>query len=298
MSGETFSRALEGTRVLLSGAAGQVGVALRDLMPEGVELLALERSTLDISDADRVTETVAHFRPHWVINAAAYTAVDKAEHEPDLAFAINRDGAANLARAAQSVRARMVHISTDYVFDGRKSCPYTPDDLPNPINVYGESKLAGEIATRDILGDNLLILRTAWVYAPHGRNFLTTMLRLLQERDELRVVEDQVGTPTHAASLAEVILRSISQDLTGTYHWTDAGVASWYDFAIAIQEMAISTGLDVATCRVSPIPTRDYPTPASRPAYTVLDKSAIRERLGHHGTHWRARMEHSRPPLS
>lgn len=279
------------TRVLLAGAGGQLGIALRSRAPDGMELLSLDRRTLDISESASVMTAAADFRPHWIINAAAYTAVDKAESERATAFSVNADGAENLARAAESVGARMVQISTDYVFDGRQSRPYLPDDAVNPVNVYGESKLAGETAVRRILGNEALILRTAWVYASRGRNFLVTMLRLMQEREELRVVEDQVGTPTHADDLADAILDAIQRSGTGTHHWTDAGVASWYDFAVAIQRLGAAAGLDVADCRIVPIPGTEYPTPAQRPPFTVLDKTSFRTLLDRHGLHWQSTLE-------
>lgn len=278
--------ALEGTRILLTGAAGQVGVALRQQAPDNIQLLSLDRQALDIRDISAVTKTVHEFRPDWIINAAAYTAVDRAEGEYETAFAINRDGAANLARAAESTGTRMVQISTDYVFDGRQGRPYRPDDTPNPLNVYGESKLAGEVAAREHLGDRAIVLRTAWVYAPHGKNFLVTMLRLMSERQELRVVDDQIGSPTHAVSLAQAILTAMAKKLSGTFHWTDAGTASWYDFAVAIQRAAVTAGLDVADCSIYPIPTAEYPTPATRPTFTVLDKTSTRAQLGYYGQHW------------
>jgi dTDP-4-dehydrorhamnose reductase len=279
-------QALEGRRILLTGAGGQVGIALQRQMPSGVELLALDRQGLDITDAEAVADIARSFRPDCIINAAAYTAVDKAESEPEAAFAINRDGAANLARAAESVKARMVQISTDYVFDGRQARPYRPDDPVNPINVYGESKLAGEVATREILGEDLLILRTAWVYSAHGKNFLTTMLRLMRERVELKVVEDQVGTPTSADSLARVILSTISHEMKGVHHWTDAGVATWYDFACAIYDMRMAADLCVKRCDIVPIQSTDYATLAKRPGCSLLDKRSTRESIDVNGVRW------------
>jgi dTDP-4-dehydrorhamnose reductase len=291
MSASQWQQALAGRRILLTGAGGQVGICLQQQMPKDVALLALDRKALDITDREAVTEAVAGFKPDWIINAAAYTAVDKAESEPELAFAINRDGAAHLAQAAADLNARMVQISTDYVFDGNKARPYRPDDNVNPINVYGESKLAGEIVTREALDEHALILRTAWVYASHGRNFLTTMLRLMRERDELKIVEDQVGTPTSARTLAEIILIAIARKVTGTHHWTDAGVASWYDFACAIAELAKSAGLITGACRIKPISTRDYPTPARRPVFSLLDKQSLRGAIGEHGMQWRRALQ-------
>lgn len=287
MNAINLQEALAGRRILLAGAGGQVGVALQQVMPEGVKLLALDRNALDITDRKAVAEAVNRIKPDWVINAAAYTAVDKAESEPELAFAINRDGAKHLAQAAADINARMVQISTDYVFDGEQARPYAPGDPVNPINVYGESKLAGEVVTREALGDRALILRTAWVYAPHGHNFLLTMLRFMRERDELRIVEDQVGTPTSAHSLANAIVAAMARNVTGTQHWTDAGAASWYDFACAIGELAEIAGFTFGACRVTPIPTSSYPTPARRPVSSLLDKQTMRNAIGDDGVHWK-----------
>lgn len=291
MSASELSQALAGHRILLTGASGQVGIALQQSMPDSVELLALEHKALDITNRNAVAEAVMRFRPDWVINAAAYTAVDKAESEPEAAFAINRDGSAHIAQAAAEANAYMVQISTDYVFDGEQSRPYLPDDPVNPINVYGESKLAGEDATRETLGEQALILRTSWVYAPHGHNFLTTMLRLMRERDELKVVEDQIGTPTSAHSLASAILTAIARNVTGTHHWTDAGVTSWYDFACAIGELAEIVGVFDCACRISPIQTTGYPTPAKRPACSLLDKQSMRSAIGGDGVEWKKALQ-------
>lgn len=287
MSTRLAHNELKGQRILIAGAGGQVGTALQKTMPSAVEQLALDSKDLDITDTQAVEEIVTQFKPDWIINAAAYTAVDKAESEPEKAFSINRDGAANLAFAANSISARMVQISTDYVFDGTQASPYKPDDPVGPINVYGESKLAGEIAAREILGDNLLILRTAWVYSVKSRNFLTSMLRLLSDVEELRVVEDQVGTPTSANTLANTILRAIKHEVVGTHHWTDAGVASWYDFACAIGEYGRELGIIDRKANIIPIRTLDYPTPAKRPTCSVLDKQSTRDLIGDNGLHWR-----------
>ena len=274
-------------RILITGAGGQLGLALQELLSENVQLCALDRKALDITDAQRVHQVVAEFKPDWIINAAGYTAVDKAETEVEKAFAVNRDGAENLARAASSVAARMVHISTDYVFDGRQTRPYLPNDATHPINIYGDSKLAGEKATREILADNLLIVRTAWVYSQNGKNFLTTMLKLMRELEEVKVVDDQIGSPTSVYSLAAAILMAIDYDMTGLYHWTDAGVASRYDFAIAIKELAELAGLIDGQCRILPIPSTIYQAHAMRPGYCILDKAPFRQALSMSGQQWR-----------
>lgn len=275
--------------ILLVGAGGQLGRALRVVAGvRDLPLHALDHAALDVTDAGAVAAAVDHYRPAWVVNAAAYTAVDRAESEPVRAHAVNADGAANLARAAHAVNARLVHVSTDFVFDGERSRPYRPDDAPNPVNVYGASKLAGERAVREILGEDALVLRTAWVYSLQGPSFLTTMLRLLRERDEVHVVEDQVGTPTSAASVAEAVLAAMEQNLRGVHHCTDAGIASWYDFAVAIAELARAEGLLEEHAPLVPIPAAEFPAEARRPAYSVLDRAASRAVLGLAPVHWRA----------
>ncbi|MBU2829440.1 dTDP-4-dehydrorhamnose reductase [Acidithiobacillus ferriphilus] len=275
-------------RVLLLGAQGQVGWELQRSQPPSVMLRALGRQDLDIRDVGKVRAAVESFRPDCLINAAAYTAVDRAESEADMAYAINRDGAAHCALAAQACGARLIHLSTDFVFDGAQSTPYQPGAPAAPLGVYGASKAAGEQQVREILGDAALILRTAWVYSAHGSNFVKTVLRLLAERDVLRVVGDQIGTPTWAAGIAGALWRALDHpDFTGIQHWTDAGVASWYDFSVAIQEEAVAAGRLQRSIPIEMIPTSGYPTPARRPAYTVLDKSTSYATLGP-APHWRA----------
>jgi len=275
------------TKILLTGANGQLGWELQRARPDNVELIALGREALDISDADAVAQRVAELKPDWIINAAAYTAVDKAESDAANAAAINVSGARHLAEAAAATGVRLVHVSTDFVFDGCKSRPYQPDDETNPAGVYGATKRDGEEAVREAMADEALIVRTAWVYSAHGANFVKTMLRLMNDRDELGVIEDQVGTPTWAAELAKVLYLAIERQLRGTYHWTDTGVASWYDFAVAIHDIGRSLGLIERDVTINPIPTEAYPTPAARPAYSVLSKDAMRQATGYTGMHWR-----------
>lgn len=274
-------------RILVTGANGQLGQELQRAKPQGVELIAFGRQALDISDRSAVSHQVGEIRPDWIINAAAYTAVDKAESDEANAIAINVAGARNLAEAAADCGARLAHVSTDFVFDGCKSRPYLPDDQMNPVGVYGRTKRQGEDAVRAVVGDTALIVRTAWVYSARGNNFVKTMLRLMNERDAVGVIEDQVGTPTWAAELAKVLYLAIDKSLTGTYHWTDTGVASWYDFAVAIYEIGRSQGLLRRDVVINPIPTEAYPTPAARPAYSVLSKDAMRQATGYTGMHWR-----------
>ncbi len=254
-------------KILITGANGQLGWELQRTGPDGWEILALNRAELDITDSAAVASAFQKHQPDLVINTAAYTAVDKAESEKDKAYNVNATGAANIARAAEDFQARLIHISTDFVFDGTKSRPYLPGDKPNPINVYGSSKLQGEQAVLNETKDKALILRTGWVYSSHGSNFVKTMLKLLAERDEIRVVADQVGTPTWAGDLAKAIYQFATiPDAHGIYHWTDAGDASWYDFAVAIQEEAHELGLLHHLIPIIPIRTEDYPTAAKRPS--------------------------------
>jgi dTDP-4-dehydrorhamnose reductase len=274
-------------KALVIGAGGQLASELLAVAPEGWIVEALSEVELDIRDAPAVEAAVTRSAPDLVLNAAAYTAVDRAESEPEIAWSVNRDGAANLARAAAGAGARFAHVSTDFVFDGLASRAYRPDDVAAPLGVYGASKHAGDMAVLEALPD-ALIVRTAWVYSPHGGNFLKTMLRLMAERGEVRVVADQIGTPTSATTLAETLWGLCLAGAGGFHHHTDAGVASWYDFAQAIGEDGHAAGLLPSEPRVLPIRTEDYPTPARRPAFSVLDKTSTWAILGHPSPHWRS----------
>ena len=277
-------------KTLVTGAGGQVGRMLRETCPATVELIACEHADLDIADVDRAREHVRRARPEVIINAAAYTAVDKAESEPETARAINAAGPGHLAAAARDCGARLIHLSSDFVFDGRSSSPYQPDSPTSPVNVYGTTKRDGERAVLEALPEAAVIVRTAWVYAAVGANFVRTMLRVLRERGAVRVVADQVGTPTAARPLAETLWQIATRgEIRGIHHWTDAGVASWYDFAVAIAEEGVAAGLLPPTVTVTPIATEDYPTPARRPAYSVLDKRSLIE-WGCTPAHWRQRL--------
>ncbi|MDE3170291.1 MAG: dTDP-4-dehydrorhamnose reductase, partial [Acidobacteriota bacterium] len=256
-------------KVLITGAAGQLGRALLKTAPGTVEVRG-SGTELDICAPAVLQSAVRAFKPALIVNAAAYTAVDRAESERDRAFAVNADGVENLARAARDYGARLVHVSTDFVFDGRKSSPYLPDDAMRPLSVYGASKAEGEDRLRALAGATAVIVRTSWLYAAVGQNFVNTMLRLMREKDGLGVIADQVGTPTWAQSLAEVIWKIAEEPkIAGTHHWSDAGVASWYDFAVAIQEEALAAGLLTRVIPIRPIATEEYPLPAKRPAYSV-----------------------------
>lgn len=275
-------------RALITGADGQLGWELQRTAPSAWEVKAFNRAGLDILDGEQVRRTVSELDPSLIVNTAAYTAVDRAEEEQQRAHAVNAEGARYVALAAVEHGARLIHISTDFVFDGENHRPYTSRDAPNPIGVYGVSKMEGERHVLDICRDAAIILRTGWVYSIHGNNFVKTMLRLNQDRDELKIVADQFGTPTWAKGLAEVIWRiAANRDLLGIYHWTDAGVASWYDFAVAIQEEAMDIGLLKNPASIVPIATEEYPTPAKRPPFSVLDKSRTWGALGMVSPHWR-----------
>ena len=274
-------------KVLITGSTGQVGRSLLESVPTNTTAIGLSHHDLDIADAHAVNDSLKRHQPDVVINTAAYTAVDRAESEPDLARKVNADGPRCLAQAAHESGARLVQISTDFVFDGKSSIPYAPDARTNPLGIYGKTKRAGEEAVLQILPDRGVVLRAAWVYAAQGSNFLLTMLRLMAAKGSVRVVADQVGTPTSARSLARVIWNVAQRsDLRGIHHWTDAGVASWYDFAVAIAEEAAPMGLLSSPVTVSPIATEEYPTPARRPSYSVLDKRSLTS-LGIEQFHWR-----------
>ena len=265
--------------ILITGSKGQLGTELKKRLGEKEGIFYTDREELDITDEQAVSQYIEQNRINLVINCAAYTAVDKAEDEPILADAVNHLGARYLARYGRHI----IHISTDYVFNGTGCLPYKPEDEANPVSVYGTTKLAGEKAVLQE-AETALIIRTAWVYAAEGRNFVRTMLRLGKERNRLTVVADQVGSPTHAGDLAEAIIKLLPQIKDGAkalYHYTNEGVCSWYDFATAIME---ESGMD---CQIEPIETWQYPTKAKRPAYSVLNKASIRQDFSLTIRHWR-----------
>lgn len=278
--------------VLIVGAGGQVGRALLRAVPVGVVAQGLTHTELDITDGVAVARAFERHGPQCVLNAAAYTAVDAAENDRAAAQAGNVTGARTLAEAAARLpTCRLVHVSTDFVFDGTASTPYAPAAVPNPLGVYGATKLAGERAVLAALGERAVVVRTAWVYSADGRNFLTTMLRLMKEKKPLRVVADQVGTPTSADSLAAALWQCATRvHVHGVLHFTDAGVASWYDFAQAIAEEGAAAGLLPRDIIVTPIATAEYPTAARRPAYSVLDQREAQIALGLNLVHWRERL--------
>ncbi|HKK23427.1 MAG TPA: dTDP-4-dehydrorhamnose reductase [Pseudohaliea sp.] len=275
---------------LVTGAGGQLGRELAWSAPAELRCAALDRQALDITDGAAIGRVLDEWRPRVLINAAAYTAVDRAEAEPAQADAINGMAPGLLAAACAERGVRLLHVSTDFVFDGSASRPYAPDAAPAPLGAYGRSKLAGEEAVRAAL-PAAVVLRTGWVYSRHGGNFVKTMLRLMAEREELTVVADQVGTPTWARGLALALWSfALRPTLAGTYHFSDAGVASWYDLAVAVGEEAEALGLLGGLPRILPVPTAAYPTPARRPACSVLDKSATWRDLAMDGVHWRRQL--------
>lgn len=300
-------------KVLLTGGSGQLGQALQSSAPtviglEPLELWAPGRAHLDLSDPQACRQAVLTWRPDWVLNAGAYTAVDQAEREPQLAAAINAVAPGALAEALSELQAdggpprRMLQLSTDFVFDGHQGRPYAPESPVAPLGVYGSTKAAGERVVLEVLGGQAAahLLRTSWVYGPVGRNFCLTMLRLHRQRAEqgqpLAVVVDQVGCPTSTTGLAAACWRAVSQVQAGQtlppiLHWSDVGVASWFDFALAIGELAQAVGLLDQPAQVAPITTADYPTPAERPCYSLLDCTATRAALGLPGEPWRHALE-------
>jgi len=276
--------------VLVTGANGQLGQSLQFIAPNYPELqfVFCSSSDLDITDLNNVQQIFKKFKPHYCINAAAYTAVDKAESEPEKANLINVVGAKNLAKTCKEFNTILIHISTDFVFDGNKrnvtlsavEVPYTEEDIPNPTGVYGQTKLDGEYAIQAIF-ENYFIIRTSWVYSQFGNNFLKTMLRLASERDSLSVVNDQIGTPTNAVDLAEALIKLITYNLQpttynqyGIYNFSNEGQCSWFDFAQKIFK------INNIIIDLKPIPTSSFPTPAKRPKYSVLDKTKIKNTFG------------------
>ena len=294
------SAAATAATVLLIGANGQVGQELlKALKQENAPwqtVTAVGRDELDLTDLTAIAHTIETLRPALIINAAAYTAVDKAESEPDLAHCINAEAPGTMAQSAAKCGAALIHISTDYVFPGTEGSPRAESDATGPLSAYGQTKLAGEEAIRAAT-DNHIILRTAWVYGTQGKgNFCKTMLRLAKDRDTLGIVADQIGSPTWAKDIAAAIYQlshrllkdsETAEKTTGTYHFTNSGVASWYDFAIAIFEEAKALGIPLKIETVNPLTTADYPTPAQRPAYSVLSCQKIAQTLGAAPPYWR-----------
>ncbi|MEM8672259.1 MAG: dTDP-4-dehydrorhamnose reductase [Cyanobacteria bacterium P01_G01_bin.67] len=280
------------TRVLLTGISGQVGQELQRTLTTLGEVIGVSRQDLDLSQPEQIQQRIAEIKPDIIVNAAAYTAVDQSESEPDLAMTINATAPKAIATAAQDIGAIVLHISTDYVFNGRNHTPYLETDATDPLGTYGKSKLLGEIGVQENC-DRHLILRTAWVYGSRGHgNFVKTMLKLGASRSELKVVADQIGGPTWSADIAAAITQLLSKSLAdssikGIYHFTNSGVASWYDLAVATFAEARQLGYPLKVEQVLPISTAEFPTPTQRPAYSVLSKAKITAATGVVPPYWR-----------
>ena len=279
-------------KILLTGAGGQLGQALQDAKPEAFELISTTRQELNLADAEACRSAVRQHQPDWVLNAGAYTAVDKAESEPELAHAVNSGAPEAFAEELNRQGGRLLQLSTDFVFNGTQGTPYQPEQTRDPLGVYGASKAAGEAAIQSVFGaeGRGLIMRTSWVIGPVGKNFALTMLRLHRERDQLGVVADQVGCPTSTLNLAQACWRTLQiageRDMPAVMHWCDNGAASWYDVAVAIGQIGAELGLIDTPAKVQPITTSDYPTPAERPSYSLLDCTGTRAALELDGEHW------------
>ena len=274
-------------KILVTGATGQLGSEVAAAYERlGHEVIATDRHTLDFMQPAQAAALIQSQQPDWVINCAAYTQVDKAESEPEAAFTVNRDTPGQLAQTVAGYGGRLLQVSTDFVFDGRQTRPYVEDDTPNPLGVYGRSKLEGEQAVLAAL-PTATLLRTAWVYGAHGHNFVKTMLRVAGEGKPLRVVSDQIGSPTWTTDIVTAMTALVDRQASGVFHFTAAGETSWHGFASAILEEASRIGFDIKTDSVEPIPTTDYPTPATRPAYSVLNTDKIKPCLSAPVPGWR-----------
>ena len=278
--------------ILVTGAGGQLAWELERSVPSHHTCHFLSRAQLDISNADIVNAFFLAHKIDAVINAAAYTAVDKAESDDEKAYAVNHLGALNLTNACITHDTYLLHISTDFVFNGQAYTPYEPNHARKPLGVYGKSKLHGEMAIEQSLLKDWAIIRTAWVYSSHGNNFVKTMLRLMSEKPSLGIVVDQIGTPTWAAGLASMCWKSVDAKLSGAHHWSDAGVASWYDFAVAIKKTGLRLGLLTKDIAISPIAASQYPTPAARPHFSVLNKDSLVDSINDTAVvHWQEQLE-------
>ena len=274
-------------RVFITGSdRGQLHWELLRTCPASVDIINLS-PRLDLFDREAIASSLEKLKPDAIINAAAYTAVDKAESEPEQANALNALAVEQIAAAAKLLEARLIHVSTDFVFGHSNGSPFPTDAATDPVSIYGKTKLAGEKAVSGILPEKSAIVRTAWVYSSHGNNFVKTMLRLMNERGEVGVIADQVGSPTWANSLAQALWQALAVQANGIFHWTGAGIASWYDFAVAIAEDATDAGLINRSVTVSPLTTEQYPTPACRPAYSALQLHGTLQALGMNPQHWR-----------
>jgi dTDP-4-dehydrorhamnose reductase len=278
-------------KVVLTGKDGQLGQALLEALPRNCQVIATGRDQLDLSDPEACRRFVEQHQPDWLLNAGAYTAVDRAEADPERAQAVNAGAPRAFAQALATTGGRLLQISTDFVFNGAQGHPYRPEQPTNPLGVYGRSKAAGEAAVIDLLGPGrATILRTSWLYGPVGKNFCKTMLNLHRQNaaagQPLDVVADQVGCPTSTIGLAAACWAVIERGVGGWQHWSDAGAASWYDFATAIGSLGQAAGLLEQAAEVRPLPAAAYPSPAQRPSYSLLDCLSTRAALGLKGRHW------------
>jgi len=277
-------------KVLLTGANGQLGRCFQDRLPEGWELKATDSDTLDITDAGKLHKVVEEFKPDAIVNAAAYTAVDKAETEIVSAERINILGPENLAAAAKSINSKLIHVSTDYVFDGKSKRPYIETDPTNPLGVYGATKLRGEESVLNVLPQSIII-RTAWVFSEYGNNFVKTMIRLARERDVLNIVDDQLGCPTYAGDIAQTIIELLKKESSGVYHYCGNKEVSWAEFAKDILELAYANHLILKMPKIIGINTEQYPTPAKRPQYSTLSCDKI-TKLGLKKSDWEEQLKY------
>lgn len=278
-------------KIIVIGKSGQLAWELSQLIPPEHEIVCLGRNDIALQSVTAITECLQQQKAGGVINASAYTAVDKAESDVDNAYALNANAVGNLAQACKTLAVAFVHISTDFVFHGDKGVPYLPDDEINPLGVYGASKAQGEQLITKLYPERSCIIRTSWVYSTHGNNFVKTMLHLMRTKPELGVISDQIGSPTYAKGLAKACMASLANAVTGIHHYTDTGVASWFDFAVAIQRIGFELGLLDKIIPIKPITTEQYPTPAKRPNYSVLDKSSLTNALPELTfSHWQAEL--------
>ena len=273
-------------KVVITGAGGQLAYELERTCPSGTSVTMYTIDDLDICNSGHVDSVVGDIQPDVIINTAAYTAVDQAESDIEPAYAVNAEGPAHLAQAAKAHNSRLVQISTDFVFDGKSTVPYLPTDQTGPLSVYGKSKLAGEISVQDILGGSALIVRGGWLYSSHSSNFVLTMLRVMNAHERINVVNDQRGTPTWSWRFAVGIWAMISHDISGLRHWGNSGSATWFEFATEIYRHAVQLGF-VESCILSPVSTAEYPTAATRPAFSVLNHDGLAESIHERSEDWK-----------
>lgn len=266
-------------KIIVIGKSGQLAWELSQLVSPEHAVVCLGRNDIDLQNVAAITKCLKQQKADGVINASAYTAVDKAEGDIDNAYALNAKAVGNLAQACKTLAVSFVHVSTDFVFHGDKGVPYLPDDEIRPLGVYGASKAQGEELITGTYPERSSIVRTSWVYSTHGNNFVKTMLNLMRTKSELCIISDQIGTPTYAKGLAAACVASLTNNISGIHHYTDTGVASWYDFAVAIQRIGLELDLLDKAIPIKPITTAQYPTPAKRPHYSVLDKSSLASAL-------------------